>query len=367
VAAWIRIVWETNNRIADTKEAKIHGRGRRVLRWSQTTGTGLQFRPSGWYGKYTAGTSLVTMITSKQRVMAAVNHRLTNRTPITFNAQQEVYSALHEHLGTEAKEELFDRLNIDTWMILPKSFVYSEQEKDKIEKTALWGYKTRATPYSGGTYDEHFFSPLADKNEIEDIKKHSWPSDDALEFFHFVKEAQAHKDRAVIGVFTWGSFFIASFVRSMEDLLIDFAVRKTYASHLMKTITERVLAFLDNMLEDHGEGIDIIYMADDYCSQQEPLFRPSVFKKFIVPYLTRIVEEVHKHDKTFLLHCCGAVRPLLPMITDAAAEPAFFADLVAARAEHQAQVSDRLLTPTENAVAVFEEFVRPDKETLETT
>ena len=35
------------------------------------------------------------------------------------------------------------------------------------------------------------------------------------------------------------------------------------------------------------------------------------------PYLTQAVEKAHKHDKKFLLHVCGAVRPLLPMIIDA--------------------------------------------------
>jgi uroporphyrinogen decarboxylase len=36
-----------------------------------------------------------------------------------------------------------------------------------------------------------------------------------------------------------------------------------------------------------------------------------------MPYLTEICRKVHKHDKKFLLHVCGAVRPLLPMIIEA--------------------------------------------------
>jgi uroporphyrinogen decarboxylase len=36
----------------------------------------------------------------------------------------------------------------------------------------------------------------------------------------------------------------------------------------------------------------------------------------VVPYLAKAVEKAHAHDKKFLLHVCGAVRPLLPMIID---------------------------------------------------
>ena len=72
-----------------------------------------------------------------------------------------------------------------------------------------------------------------------------------------------------------------------------------------------------NLLGITTGGIDIVYMADDYCSQRAPLFSPADFREFVMPYLTKAVEKVHKQNKKFLLHCCGAVRPLLPMIIDA--------------------------------------------------
>ncbi|MDD4872073.1 MAG: uroporphyrinogen decarboxylase family protein [Kiritimatiellae bacterium] len=256
-------------------------------------------------------------MTSRQLVLEAINHRATSRIPITFDAEKEVYESLYNHLGLKTKEALFDRLHVDTWMILPGNFMYPAEEMKKEEKTNIWGYKTRVTKYSGGTYDELFFSPLSGKDDIADIKAHKWPSPGTLDFSHFPQEAKQHSDRAVIGVFTWGAYFIASFVRGMEDLMIDFALRKDYADHLIKTISGISSAALRSMLEKYGDGIDIVYMADDYCSQQSPLFSPATFQEFVVPYLKEFTEIVHKHNKKFLLHCCGAVRPLLPMIIDA--------------------------------------------------
>jgi len=256
-------------------------------------------------------------MTSKQRVLTAVNHRAPDRTPITFDAEKEVYDALYAYLGTLSKEELFNCLHVDTWMILPKNFIYREEDKDKDEKTATWGYTIRRAYYSGGTYDELGKSPLAWKDTLADIDCYPWPEQGALGFSHFPEEAGKHADRAIIGVFTWGAYFLATFIRGMENLFMDFMFRKDYARRLIDTIAEKSFAFLDEMLESYGEGIDIVYMADDYCSQLAPLFSPDLFKEFVVPYLTRAVEKVHRHNKKFLLHVCGAVRPLLPMIIEA--------------------------------------------------
>jgi uroporphyrinogen decarboxylase len=256
-------------------------------------------------------------MTSKERVMAAINHQQTDRVPITFDAEDIVYDELHKHLGTGTKEELFDALHVDTWMIMPKNFIYPESEEGKKEKIATWGFKMVVAEYSGGTYDELSESPLAGKDDISDINNYPWPDDNAMDYSHMPPEAKAHEDRAIITPFAGGPYFIASFIRGLEDLMIDFVARKDYAHRLIDETAERVIRFLEIMLDQHGKEIDVVYMDDDFCSQQGPLFSPDIFKEFIMPYMTRVVDITHKHNKKFLLHVCGAVRPFLPMIIDA--------------------------------------------------
>jgi uroporphyrinogen decarboxylase len=256
------------------------------------------------------------MPTSKERVLAAVDHRVTDRTPITFDAQAEVYDALHEHLGTRTREELFDRLGCDTWMVLPKNYTYPETEKGKTEKRSIWGYKVEVTAYSGGVYDEVVENPLAGKDDPAEIDRYPWPDDDTLDFSHVPAEIEAHENRAIIAPATWGAYFIASFVRGLEDLMMDFAVRPDYAEKLIRTISERVLFFNEKMLREVGDGIDLVYVADDFCSHRGPLFSPDIFRQLVVPYLGELVDLTHRHGKKFFLHVCGAVRPLLPMIID---------------------------------------------------
>jgi len=250
-------------------------------------------------------------------VLDAINHKETDRIPITYDAENEVYDALYNHLGISTREALFDCLHVDTWMILPGNFIYPDNELSREIKTSIWGYKTQLKRYSGGTYDELVYSPLAGRNERADIDLHEWPADDLQDFSHFPDQARSHSDRAILGVFTWGAYFIATHVRGIQNLLIDMAVNKRYAHHLIGTIAEKSGHYLEILLSRYGAGTDIIFMADDYCSQQAPFFSPELFKEYVVPYLSRYVELVHKYGKKFLLHVCGAVRPLLPMIIDA--------------------------------------------------
>ena len=255
-------------------------------------------------------------MTSKERVLRAVNHKLGDKTPVTFDAQKEVYDILYKHFKTEKKEELFDLLNVDTWLLGPKTFQEPRPAQDKKESVDIWGCKSRTAYYSGGTYDELCYSPLAGKDEVSDIKKHEWPKNNSLDFSQMPAQIKARPDKAIIGHFTWGAYFIATKVRGMEDVMIDMAIRKDYARELIDTIAERSEYFLNKMLEESGDGLDIVYMADDTCSQTAPLFSPENFKEFIAPYLKRFTALAHKHNKKFLLHTCGSVRPFMPQIIE---------------------------------------------------
>ena len=242
-----------------------------------------------------------THINSKLRVLAAVGHWVSDRVAITFDAEMVVYDLLYEHFNVWSKEKLFDRLNVDTWMLIPGGF--GSSLRDALgQKESIWGYKTTMAQYSGGEYEEICYWPLAGKDSLSDIDKWEAPTIGDIDFSGFSAEAEAHKDRAIIGAFAHGAYFTATDVRGMENLMMDFAVNRSYAHKLIDKIAECVLGYLDNMLENHGDGIDIVYMADDYCSQRSPLFSPADFNEFVKPYLTKVVEKVHRYNKNFLLH-----------------------------------------------------------------
>jgi uroporphyrinogen decarboxylase len=91
----------------------------------------------------------------------------------------------------------------------------------------------------------------------------------------------------------------------------------------------RVHAFLDRLLEHHfanlerflaatGAFIDVIVFGDDLGGQNASLLSPKMYREFFKPrhsLLWRRAKELA--DVKVMLHCCGAVRALLPDLIDA--------------------------------------------------
>lgn len=51
--------------------------------------------------------------------------------------------------------------------------------------------------------------------------------------------------------------------------------------------------------------IDIFYIHDDWGSQKETFFAPSVAEEMIVPYMRMVTDFIHSKGKFTDFHCCG--------------------------------------------------------------
>jgi uroporphyrinogen decarboxylase len=67
-----------------------------------------------------------------------------------------------------------------------------------------------------------------------------------------------------------------------------------------------------------GPLIDIVLFGDDLGAQNSPLISPKMYREFFRPRheaMWRRAKELA--EVGVMLHCCGAVRPLLPDLIDA--------------------------------------------------
>ena len=103
----------------------------------------------------------------------------------------------------------------------------------------------------------------------------------------------------------------ATFLRGIENLLLDMAVRPEMAHWLIDRFTDFYLDFFDRMLTAAGGQIDILRTADDLGSQRGLCFSPEMFRTFLKPRLKKLVDMTHSHGVKFMFHSCGAIRPLI--------------------------------------------------------
>jgi uroporphyrinogen decarboxylase len=253
---------------------------------------------------------------SRERVLAAIAHREPDRLPITFDAQPEVIAALQAHFGAATRDGVWDALHADTRLVGVNHHSPLIRKEGEVDYD-FWGIGSRLQPYSGGAYHEYCRFPLAGMAGAAELDAHPWPKPDEFTFEDLRACRAANPDKAVIAHITHGAYFKATHMRGFEAFMLDLGLQPDFAFAVMRRIEAYLLPAVERLCREAGDAFDIFYLADDYCSADGPLLSPDLFRAGIKPYLAAIADTCHRHGKKFLLHVCGAVRPLLPDILEA--------------------------------------------------
>jgi uroporphyrinogen decarboxylase len=92
-----------------------------------------------------------------------------------------------------------------------------------------------------------------------------------------------------------------------------------YVNELHEIVTEQTLKNIRLLLPEIRENVDIILMAaDDWGTQKNTIASPKIFRSLFLPYRRRINDELHQlapQVKSFL-HTCGAVYDLIDMFVE---------------------------------------------------
>lgn len=253
---------------------------------------------------------------SKQRVLTAANRSQPDRTPMDFLPNPWVMRRLHRDLGTTTHRQLLERLGCDVVDLrgvvdpvfrgpLPPSRELSGGVRENY-----WGWRQKVVQSATGPEDCFVEFVLAGAASIDDFERHRWPSPDWFDFSEFEAGLVPWKDFAVMA--SGASVFQhPSFLRGIDNLLMDMAVRPDMAHWLLDRFTDFYLVFFDRMLTAARGRIDILRTADDLGTQRGLFFSPAMFRTFIKPRLKKLIDMTHSHGVKFLFHSCGAIRPLI--------------------------------------------------------
>jgi uroporphyrinogen decarboxylase len=124
--------------------------------------------------------------------------------------------------------------------------------------------------------------------------------------------------RAILGLFGGNLLEMGQFLYRMDRFMEMLAGEPRRAHAFLDRLMEMHLANLERFLNAAGPYIDVILFGDDLGGQNRPLISPKMYREFFKPrhsLLWRRAKELA--DVKVMLHCCGAVRPLLPDLIDA--------------------------------------------------
>jgi len=132
---------------------------------------------------------------------------------------------------------------------------------------------------------------------------------------------RASSDRAIVlsagcNLFEWGTF-----LRRLDNFLMDLVCCPDEVEHFLDALMVRHLASLEKICQAVGDVIDIIRLGDDLGMNTGPFMSPSTYRKLFKPRHTILCDYIKKHSAMHIfLHSCGSIYQLIPDLIDAGFE-----------------------------------------------
>jgi len=255
-------------------------------------------------------------MTSRERVMAALEHRRPDRPPLNYFGTPETGQKLRRHLGLETHEDLLryfgaDMRYVEARYVGPEQFQefsgYSTGGKD------IWGVTWRPVSNEFCTYNEIACSPLANVQALKELEGYDWPSPDWFSMSHLKEQISRLNDREPRAiVLPTGSFLeTAWFMRGFERFLMDLIDCPQIAEFILAKVTRFCKEVTMRAVEAADGQIDIVWSGGDIGMQTGMLFAPDLWRKHIKPWHRQLIEPFKKMGLKTRYHTDGAVEPVI--------------------------------------------------------
>jgi uroporphyrinogen decarboxylase len=320
---------------------------------------------------------------SRERVLAAIAHKRPDRVPLDLGATPSsgisaiAYSSLLKHIGrtdlpvliydvvqqlAQPDDDIIKMFGVDVLDIgrafndsasdwkpvtlangdkgfYPKWFNPEKQTDGSYLTYDDDGKRVLSKMPVGATFFDQSYFPWADgfpsdystlDTEMHRIMwardAHSpWDHAGESDFWEQLREKammlRKTTDKALLivcgcNLFEWGTF-----LRRMDNFLMDLMCDPYNVEKLLDELMKRHLATLDKVCRAVGDIADIIRFGDDLGMMQGPFMSPDIYRALFKPRHKILCDYVKNHSKmhTFI-HSCGAISLLMPDMIDAGIE-----------------------------------------------
>jgi uroporphyrinogen decarboxylase len=317
-------------------------------------------------------------MTPRERLLAAVNHKEPDRVAIDLGSTPSsgisaiAYNNLKRHLGithghtriydvvqqlAQPEDQILDHFGVD---VIDIGRAFNEHDRDWYDITQADGspaqypawFKPLARPDgafeaeidgqviarmpSKGTFFDQTCFPYLDgypsdfRNLPDAMKKVLWaalvhsPWDNAgkPDFWQQLRDKtlrlRARSNRAMMVVCGCNLFEWGTFLRRMDNFLMDIYTEPTQVEALLDALMEQHLATLSKVCAAVGDCVDILRFGDDLGMDSGTFMSPEIYRRLFKPRHKQLCDFVKKNSrmKTFL-HSCGSIYAILPDMIEA--------------------------------------------------
>lgn len=287
-------------------------------------------------------------MTSRERVLTALEHREPDRIPYDLGATVDTgihhisYRNLLQYMGkghlikeekqtefmdlatgiVQIDKEIVDELRIDARGIIS---CYPPRWEENVKKEGDYevivdrlGAKWFRPP--GGYYfDQKEGSyPLAGMTSAAEIGDYDWPNPADPERIRGLRERVKGlgEDYAIaIGDPAGGIFALGFRMRGYMNFYLDLAGNPSFACSLLDKFTDLKIQYWDAVLNEVGDLVNVIVYEDDLGQQDRTLTSPEMYRKLVKPRHRRLFSSIRQKisDSTYLfLHSDGSIYDIIP-------------------------------------------------------
>jgi uroporphyrinogen-III decarboxylase len=255
-------------------------------------------------------------MTSKERVLATFEHQEPDHVPAWLGAAPETRELLIEHLGLDNDEALSVYLGDDFRRIYS---TYSGPVEFSPEENLAPG-STYRTPfgverhgYGYGMPREH---PLS-KATLKEVIDYPWPNPAWMDASGIRDEVEGWGGQYAILGGDWSPFWHDAIdLLDMENLFYTMYDEPELVDLLLERIVDYYFGVSQRIFDAAAEVIDIFFIGNDFGGKTGPLMSVSMFKRFILPHLKRLIDLGHDYGLKVMMHCCGGFAPLIPSMIE---------------------------------------------------
>jgi len=227
------------------------------------------------------------MLSSKERVLMAINHEEPDRVPMDYWAWGEVNEALQKRFSLQNYDELLEYLGIDL--------------------------RTVRAPYTGPS---NCWEGLQNAKTVDDLEKCNLPDPDMFDYSNVENLCDKYSQYAVMGG-AWSPIFCtASGLIGMETLMLKTYIDPDFVKLFLKRINDLFYDQSLRMFEAANGKMDIFFMGDDYGTQRSLIMSAEMWDEFYAPEVERLFRLAKEFELKVMLHSCGSVSKLIPRLIE---------------------------------------------------
>jgi len=285
-------------------------------------------------------------MTSRDRVLKALNHEIPDRVPIDLGGNQtgihkSAYRNLVRYLGlgeeirimdavqqlARPSEQVLERFRVDTRYIAAGSASAWKGGIVKVKRDGrVWHDLTDefgirwSMPDDQPLYMDITLNPLADAT-IRDVHDYAWPRGDDPGRFAGLRERalQIRKDTpyAVVSGISGVIYEYGWYLRGLEQWFCDLLTDPEFCGALLDQMLKFWMDWFRLFLDEVGDVVDVIMIGDDLAGQGGPLFNPEIYRRLVKPRHKRLVQYIRSRTRAKIwYHTCGSCLAYIPDLID---------------------------------------------------